>query len=272
MNQPGSPGAESQGAGPDIRLPLSDPSPALILASASPRRRELISFLGLPFRAVATTGEELDHPPPATVIAALPACPVPQATHPTLLAWRKADAACAEAPDSVIIGADTIVVLDGDVLGKPRDPAHARAMLRQLSGRTHTVYTGLAIIRQGMRDWRSEITDDSGDLQSPIANLYMDLVASQVMIADLTDAEIDAYVATGEPLDKAGAYGIQGLGGRLVHEVVGSYTNVVGLPLIQLDRLLAVAGIASATDPTEAYLRWLNVQGKEPLPCPPTFP
>ena len=76
------------------------------------------------------------------------------ATHPTLLAWRKADAACAEAADSVIIGADTIVVLDGDVLGKPRDPTHARTMLRRLSGRTHTVYTGLAVIQPEIRDGR----------------------------------------------------------------------------------------------------------------------
>src|SRR5207237_5409255 len=102
--------------------------------------------LGEPFRAVANDGEERATPPPPAVVAALPACPVPLATHPTLLAWRKADAACAEAPDSVIIGADTIVVLDGAVLGKPRDPERARSMLRRLSGRTHTVYTGLAVM------------------------------------------------------------------------------------------------------------------------------
>ena len=92
------------------------------------------------------------------------------------------------------------------------------------------------------------------------------------MIADLTDAEIDAYIATGEPMDKAGAYGIQGLGGRLVRSVAGSYTCVVGLPLVAIHRLLSTAGYTQLTDPTEAYLYWLDSQGKEPLPCPPTFP
>src|SRR5215218_8417841 len=152
MKQSGSCGAEGQEEQPGPRRSVFHP-PELLLASASPRRRELLGWLGQPFRAVANDGEERDHPPPQTVVAALPACPVPLATHPTLLAWRKADAACAEAPDSVIIGADTIVVLDGDVLGKPRDTTHARTMLRRLSGRTHTVYTGLAVLGLGIRDW-----------------------------------------------------------------------------------------------------------------------
>jgi septum formation protein len=244
---------------------------ALLLASASPRRRELLGLLGQPFSAVATDGEERDSPPPPALVAALPACPAPLATHPTLLAWRKADAACAESPGSVIIGADTIVVLDGDVLGKPRDQAHARTMLRRLSGRTHTVYTGLAVVGLAIGDWGSG-TDDPPNTQYPIPNTQLDLVASDVVIAELTDAEIDAYVATGEPMDKAGAYGIQGLGGRLVRSVAGSYTCVVGLPLVAVHRLLSAAGYTQLTDPTEAYMRWLKSQGKEPLSCPPTFP
>ncbi|MEO7908073.1 MAG: Maf family protein [Roseiflexaceae bacterium] len=235
-----------------------------MLASASPRRRELLGWLGQPFRAIANDGEDRDSPPPPAIIVALPACPVPLATHPTLLAWRKADAACADSPNSVIIGADTIVVLDGDVLGKPRDQAHARAMLRRLSGRTHTVYTGLAVM--GLA------ADNLHSPQSPVPNIQLDLVASDVMIAELTDAEIDAYVETGEPMDKAGAYGIQGLGGRLVRSVAGSYTCVVGLPLVAIHRLLLAAGYTQLADPTEAYMRWLDSQGKEPLPCPPTFP
>jgi septum formation protein len=254
MKQSGSCGAEGQEDQPAPRRSVFH-SAELLLASASPRRRELLGWLGQPFRAVANDGEERNQPPPPAIVAALPPCPVPLATHPTLLAWRKADAACTESPDSVIIGADTIVVLDGDVLGKPRDTMHARTMLRRLSGRTHTVYTGLAVIEQGLG-----------------AGLLLDLVASDVLIADLSDAEIEAYVVTGEPMDKAGAYGIQGLGGRLVRSVVGSYTCVVGLPLVAIHRLLSEAGYTQLTDPNEAYMCWLESQGKEPLPCPPTFP
>jgi len=269
MKQPGSRGAEGQEDQPGLRRPVFRPA-ELLLASASPRRRELLGWLGQPFRAVANDGEERDHPPPPAVLAALPACPVPLATHPTLLAWRKADAACAESPGSVIIGADTIVVLDGDVLGKPRDPAHARIMLRRLSGRTHRVYTGLAVIGQelGVGSWGSGISQ----LPTPNSQLLLDLVASDVAITDLTDQDIEAYIATGEPMDKAGAYGIQGLGGRLVRSVAGSYTCVVGLPLVAIHRLLSAAGYTQLTDPTEAYMRWLDSQGKEPLSCPPTFP
>jgi septum formation protein len=258
-----------QGQVADSRLSLSEAarSPQVILASASPRRHELLGALGVPFRVHATDAEEEQTPPPPAVAAALPPLPLPLATHPTLLAWRKAAAACAEAPNGVIIGADTIVVLDGDVLGKPRDPEHARAMLHRLSGRTHTVYTGLAVLQAG--DRRSEIGDDQ---QSPISNLQLELVASDVTIAELTDAEIVDYVATGEPLDKAGSYGIQGLGGRLVRQVVGSYTCVVGLPLVTVHRLLVATGVGGLADPAQAYRRWIDAQGKEPLPCPPTFP
>ncbi|HEU5102951.1 MAG TPA: Maf family protein [Roseiflexaceae bacterium] len=239
-----------------------------MLASASPRRRELLGWLGVPFRAVATDGEERQHAPPPALLPALPTCPVPLETHPTLLAWRKVDVACADAPDSVIIGADTIVVLDGDVLGKPRDPADARAMLHRLSGRMHTVYTGMAVMGPAGESWEVEMPQ----LATPNPRLLLDLVASDVMIAELADADIEAYVATGEPMDKAGAYGIQGLGGRLVRSVSGSYTCVVGLPLVATHRLLAAAGYTELNDPTEAYIRWLEAQGKEPLACPPTFP
>jgi septum formation protein len=228
--------------------------PTLILASASPRRRELLGFLGIPFRVIATDAEERATPAPPPIAAVLPPAPLALDSHPTLLAWRKAEAACEQTPEGVIIGADTIVVLDGDVLGKPRDADHAHAMLRRLSGRTHTVYTGLAV------------------LDTSVGRAQFDLAASAVTLAALTDAEIAAYVGTSEPLDKAGAYGIQGLGGRLVREVVGSYTCVVGLPLVALHRLLAAAGVDSLVDPAEAYRRWLSTQGKEPLPCPPTFP
>jgi septum formation protein len=228
--------------------------PDLVLASGSPRRRELLGRFGVPFRILASDAEEQDHAPPE-IVALLPPAPLVLHDHPTLRAWRKADAACAAAAAGVIIAADTIVVLDGDVLNKPADAAHARAMLRRLAGRDHTVYTGMALI--DMR--RGHLPEVA-------------LVESRVSVAQLTDQEIDAYVATGEPLDKAGAYGIQGVGGRLVRAVHGSYTNVVGLPVMTAGALLAAAGIAVAIDPSEIYRAWLCDQGKEPLPCPPTLP
>jgi septum formation protein len=144
-------------------------------------------------------------------------------------------------------------------------------MLRRLSGRMHTVYTGLAVLGPGVGDWELG-NRSSPNSQSPIPNPLLDLVASDVLVDDLADEEIAAYVATGEPMDKAGAYGIQGLGGRLVRAVHGSYTCVVGLPLVATYRALVAAGLAGLNDPSDAYRRWLSAQGKEPLPCPPTFP
>ena len=245
----------------------------LVLASASPRRRELLSYLGVTFRAVANDAEEQDHPPPAAVVAALPPLRLPLADHPTLRAWRKADAACADAPGSVIIGSDTIVVLDDAVLNKPVDAAHAAAMLRRLSGRAHLVYTGLCVLRPADSiPRRGAGAGGRPPLVDGRRSIWLDLVASDVVFEELTEDQIAAYVATGEPLDKAGAYGIQGRGGRLVRAVAGSYTSVVGLPLVQLHRLLAAAGVPGLSDPADGYRRWLTAQGKEPLPCPPTFP
>lgn len=222
------------------------------------------------YRSVATNAEEEDHVHDGEVLAVAPPAHVPPRFHPALLAWRKASAACADSPDDVIIGADTIVVLDGDVLNKPASAEEAREMLRRLSGRTHRVYTGLC----AQRARPPEAQDDSQLRWSLIGDRWsaLDLVASDVTIAELDDAAIADYVATGEPLDKAGAYGIQGLGGRLVRRVAGSYTNVVGLPLASVHRLLAESGFRDLNDPTDAYHHWLEAQGKEPLPCPPTSP
>jgi septum formation protein len=158
--------------------------------------------------------------------------------------------------DSVIIAADTIVVLDGDVLNKPENAAHAHTMLRRLSGREHLVYTGLAVL----------------DTRGQQHELLLDRVVSRVRVAELSDQQIAAYVATGEPLDKAGAYGIQGLGGQLVQAVIGSYTNVVGLPVVDLHQLLMRAGVVGLADPQVVYQHWLSDQGKEALACPPTLP
>lgn len=170
----------------------------LVLASASPRRRTLLSRLGLAFDVRPTDTDETwpaGTPPGAAVEA---------------LAVRKANAV--HDPDRLVLAADTVVWLDGDVLGKPSSPEDARAALRRLSGRTHTVYTGLALCYAGRLATAHERTD--------------------VTFAVLTDAEIDAYVRTGSPLDKAGAYGIQDdLGALLVCRIEGDYYNVVGLPL-----------------------------------------
>ena len=228
--------------------------PELVLASGSPRRRELLAYLGLLYQVAANDAEERAFDPPPALAAQIPPLAVPWHLHPVLRAWRKA-AACEGAPDGVIIAADTIVVIDGIVLNKPVDTTEARKMLRQLAGREHFVYTGMALI-------------DGREQQAT----RFAIERSTVTIAALHDDAIAAYVATGEPLDKAGAYGIQGIGGTLVRAVEGSYTNVVGLPLTPIYNLLAERGFAGMTAPTEAYHRWLVAQGKEPMPCPSTSP
>jgi septum formation protein len=226
----------------------------VILASASPRRQELLAFLGLAFTVLPNNAEEREDPVPERVRAALPSCPLALHDHPTLRAWRKAHEASQHSEANVVLAADTVVVLDNIPLNKPDDAAHARQMLARLAGNTHTVYTGLCV-----------------SCRQPPA-LRFDLVASAVTLAALSPDTIAAYVATGEPLDKAGSYGIQGLGGHLVQHVAGSYTAVVGLPLPATWRLLRAAGVAPLNDPTHAYYTWLRNQQKELLPCPPTLP
>jgi septum formation protein len=187
-------------------------TPSLILASGSPRRRELLAELGIPFTVVASeVSEELD---PALV-------PSEQAV---ALAERKARAVAANLDRGLVLGADTIVVLDGDILGKPEDDADARRMLRRLSGRPHEVITGIALIDA-----------EGGDSQSLA-------VKSTVQMRHLNDDEIAEYLATGEPRDKAGAYAIQGRGSALIAHREGSFTNVVGLPLDEVGALLRAAG------------------------------
>lgn len=146
----------------------------------------------------------------------------------TRMAWSKAYHIACQAPEAIVLGADTIVVLDEEVLGKPQDAAEARAMLRRLSGRQHTVLTGLAVVQQA-RQLR-----------------YQDTVSTTVLFHPLSDAAIEAYLATGEPFDKAGAYGIQGAGGALVASWQGCYTNVVGLPVQRTAALLRAAGMQVA--------------------------
>ena len=180
----------------------------LILASASPRRRELLERLCSTFRVVPSDiDESLDGPPTPEKIAEL--------------ALRKARAVAAAIREGIVLGADTVVVLDDTALGKPATADEARTMLRRLRGRPHEVITGVAVMDAATR--RAATTAE----------------VSRVLMRDYPDSLIDSYVASGEPLDKAGAYAIQGDGGQLVAGWVGSYTNIVGLPVAATRRLLA---------------------------------
>lgn len=176
---------------------------SLILASGSPRRKELLERLDLPFRVIVSDAEE---------VSSGNASPAEIAQQNALAKARAV--ACAQDDDSTVIGADTIVVLENRIYGKPTDEDDAKRMLRELSGKTHQVITGVCIIRKGDATTFAETTD--------------------VTFKALAEDEISAYVATGEPLDKAGAYGIQGLGGKLVASLAGDYDNVVGLPVARL--------------------------------------
>ena len=185
----------------------------LILASASPRRQQLLAQLGLPFDILPADIDERHWP-----------SEIPEA-YVTRMACTKARQLAQENPTVFVLGADTIVTMDGQILGKPQDAEEARAMLRQLSGRQHDVLTGLAL------------------LQHDLALTQIDNVRTRVRFRPLDEAEIDAYVATGEPFDKAGSYAIQGYGGRFVDSYDGCYTNVVGLPIRQTAAMLRAAGL-----------------------------
>ena len=189
---------------------MSEQPARVILASASPRRRELLTLIGLRHEVRPAGIDESILPGEAP------------AAHAERLAREKAHAIAATEPDAVVIAADTIVVVDGDVLGKPRDATEARAMLRRLSGRTHTVLTAIAVARGERTVSAVESVD--------------------VTFRALGDQEIDAYVATGEPMDKAGAYGIQGYGATIVERVDGDYFSVMGLGLRRVVGLMGQIG------------------------------
>lgn len=182
----------------------------LVLASGSPRRRAFLEQLGLSFTVVPADLDERVLPGEAP------------ATYVERLAREKALAVRARHPDTRVLAADTTVVLGDRVLGKPVDPADARAMLSALRGREHRVLTAVALA--------------SAQVQTRVVETFVD-------IRHATDAELAWYVATGEPLDKAGAYAIQGVGGFLVRGIRGSYSNVVGLPLAETLALLEADGL-----------------------------
>jgi septum formation protein len=179
--------------------------PKLVLASQSPRRRELLTTAGFSFEVRVRPVEEVRR-----------AGEAPEA-YVRRLAQAKAEASWIDA-DEIVLGADTVVVLDQDVLEKPQDLADARRMLTLLSGREHTVITGICLRHVRGRD--------------------VDHVSTAVRFLPLSAAEIDAYVASGEPMDKAGAYAIQGLGSKFVERIDGDFFNVVGLPVSRVYRYL----------------------------------
>ena len=187
--------------------------PNIILASQSPRRRELLARMGIPHFDVIPAREEEQTDP------TLPAGRLVKA-----LAQQKArEVAARVPPDAIVIAADTVVAIDGEILGKPHSPAEAAEMLQKLSGRQHTVCTGVAVRQNDVELVEGE--------------------SAQVRFRPLSPQEIAAYIATGEPMDKAGAYGIQGLGALLVSGIRGDYCSVVGLPVFRLARMLARFGV-----------------------------
>ncbi len=185
------------------------PETTVVLASGSPRRREILEQIGLDFSVMVSHADET----------------IPEGTEPyyavqTLAFLKAADVAKGADESAIVIGADTVVVVDDEILGKPKDAEDAKGMLRLLSGRSHSVLTGVAVVRRS--DGKSVSLT----------------VETKVHFRKLSEMEIASYVATGEPLDKAGAYGVQGLGGLFVDKIEGDYYNVVGLPLSRLGRLL----------------------------------
>ena len=187
-------------------FPFSDRK--LILASSSPRRRYLLRLIRLKHVVTEPDLREEEHADDDPV------------KHVLGLSRLKALSVRDKAKDGFILGADTIVVLDGDILEKPGSEAEAKGMLARLAGRTHHVYTGLALID-------AATGKEAGGYEK-----------SGVRIREMTPEEIEAYVATGEPMDKAGSYGIQGYGAAIVERVEGCYFNVVGLPVVRLLKLI----------------------------------
>ncbi|MBC8316849.1 MAG: septum formation inhibitor Maf [Desulfobulbaceae bacterium] len=185
----------------------------LILASASPRRQKFLRELGIDFSVEVAEVDESSHgevSPEAFV---------------RRLAREKAEYVSRQFPQECVLAADTVVVLDSEILGKPDSPGDAETMLQRLSGRWHEVWTGFCVLR-------------------PADGLHvLEAVCTRVLFRELTEELCRAYVLTGEPLDKAGSYGLQGRGGFLVEEIDGSYSNVIGLPLAQVIDIMLKYGI-----------------------------
>lgn len=189
----------------------------IILASASPRRRELMEQIGLEFEMAVSDKEEVyTGTAPEEIVKEL-----------ALLKARDVAGKLGEPSERIVIGADTVVAHRGRILGKPKDEAEAREMLRGLQGEAHDVYTGVAVL----------VFDGEGGSRT-----VSHAVGTKVFVRAMTDGEIDAYIRTGEPMDKAGAYGIQGRFAAYIEKIEGDYFNVVGLPVSYLYRVLKDAG------------------------------
>lgn len=184
----------------------------IVLASGSPRRKELLGMLGVEFDICPAVGEEKAE-------AGL----LPDKTVRALAKAKALEVAARCEKDCLVIAADTVVSLDGEILGKPHSEEEAKEMLSKLSGRSHKVYTGLCLVLGDKLLSREEETT--------------------VYFRELTRSEISAYVATGEPLDKAGAYGIQGKASLFIEGIDGDYYNVMGLPLCRLDEMFKAMGV-----------------------------
>lgn len=211
-------------------------TPRVILASSSPRRRELLTSIGIPHTVMPA---DIDETPFAGEE------PRP---HAERLARGKASVVADREPNAVIIAADTIVVVDGDILGKPRDEAEATAMLRRLSSRQHLVLTAVAVARNGV--------------------VVSDVEAVDVTFRVLSDADIARYIATREPMDKAGAYGIQGFGATIVTRIDGDYFAVMGLALGLMVRLMARVGVEYRFGEIIARHPGSHSAGATPRPSP----
>lgn len=214
-----------------MRASNQDEETNLILASGSPRRRELLALLGLPFRVCPAGVEEANH---VGESAAAMVTRLSRAKAEALLSRLTSERGVAVMPQGLIIAADTTVCLDGEVLGKPADPADALHILRRLRGRPHWVFSSVTVM-----DTRA-------------ARACTITAESQVWMRNYSDEEIAAYVATGDPLDKAGAYAIQYAGFRPVERIIGCYANVMGLPLCHLYCVLRQVGVARPETPIAA--------------------
>jgi septum formation protein len=186
----------------------------IILASSSPRRRELLANAGILFRVQTGYVPEVHKPGESPVAFA------------SRLAREKAEAVARKEPGNYVLGADTIVIIDGEILSKPNDAADATRMLRQLSGRDHDVTTAICVV-------------------DPHGKPHVAAETTRVFFQDLSDQEIGDYIASGEPMDKAGAYGIQGLASKWIHRVEGDYFTVMGLPVARVWETLKQAGYRS---------------------------